>query len=599
MAMGKKTGGTGRKLLSALTQDQIEALLDTVGSRTLLERIEKNRNKAEPDFVDTVEAILKKKLKSLKRRRGGVASDSRLIENWNDLWSKWDDIIGDVGNEEGKYVIQEHHWEDPYFDGSAVAKDLEEIGAEMFKQIDEVYELVDEPGLFNQALDDIEQAIDSYPEWMGADCGDGCVLEQQTTLCVLTWLWLSSEKEAKPGGAFLKKVEDIESQYDAVGLDSDATVEFVTGLPDPVCLEIHEDLQNGRFEKEQENAYSKWNAITHEFERRYDRERYLERCGRNLEKNWHEGEPLIKKAVQEKDWERAESWLVKTLSAYRYWRTAPDWYPEQKLLIAGEHTWRDASETSGAARLLEQWSKVSEKLGNRERGIAARFQAVVVRIPDHMKKIIAAFNELKSENALDSLSGLFKQWQDEIAERSLPIYDNKRRFPDTWIHWAIAAYLEDNGRELFGNKIDTWLQSIMKNDGAFKQQWELLALLTGDLADAFGLRKSFPGLFKSVIERFGRKSVLDTERAEVLLSLCGPGLEKTVMEIWRRHFVHIMPDPATSSNDYLKPVAWVKALLELNPDDYFRVIKKWRNIHHRRRNLWKAIHDARLPGGEE
>jgi hypothetical protein len=263
---------TGRKLLDALTQEQIESLLDTVGSETLLAKVKKGGKKSDTDMADTVKAVLQPE-KAPKRNDGRVASAGRRLEDWRGLWRRWNDIIGDVGDEEGKYSVQEHHWEEPYFDGSAVASDLEEVGSEMYKQIDAVYNLVNDPDVFTDALDDIEHAIKSYPDWMGAESGDGCALEEQTTRCVLKWLWLSCKDEARPGAVFLEKMEEIESQCNSVSLDRDATSGFVTGFPEPVCREIHDQLQNGRFREEQEKTYSHWNAIAHAFERRYDRKK--------------------------------------------------------------------------------------------------------------------------------------------------------------------------------------------------------------------------------------------------------------------------------------------------------------------------------------
>jgi hypothetical protein len=261
------------------------------------------------------------------------------------------------------------------------------------------------------------------------------------------------------------------------------------------------------------------------------------------------------------------------------------------LLIAGDRVWRDASETAQAAKLLELWCKVSENLDNQERSIAARFQAAVVRSPDQLEKIINEFKELHNNNAPESLTMLFKQWLDEIVRRSL----HEDRFNDTWIHWAIIALLEKNGREGFKEKLGTWLNSLMHNYGEFKKQWALLACLTDDLADSSDLRKRFPELFKTAIERFGKKSSLDKSRISIAGSLCLSDTMETVMSVWKKHFEHIIPDPAQSSNDYLKPVAWIKALLELNPDAYSRVIERWQVTHHRRRNLWKAMQNMRLP----
>jgi hypothetical protein len=44
------------------------------------------------------------------------------------------------GDEEGKYVVQDHHWEPPYLDKSAYTKDLEPIAARMSNLIPPVFD---------------------------------------------------------------------------------------------------------------------------------------------------------------------------------------------------------------------------------------------------------------------------------------------------------------------------------------------------------------------------------------------------------------------------------------------------------------------------
>ena len=97
---------------------------------------------------------------------------------------------------------------------------------------------------------------------------------------------------------------------------------------------------------------------------------------------------------------------------------------------------------------------------------------------------------------------LFKEWRDEIVQRSVPVYNHKDRFLDTWIHWALAAQTESNGRDRFKNKLNAWLGSIMQSNSEFRKQWELLACLTDDLAtaDSPDQRRRFSGLFKTAIE---------------------------------------------------------------------------------------------------
>jgi len=73
-----------------------------------------------------------------KAPAGEIVSAEKNIEKWNDLWSQWEGVVSEIGDEEGKYVSQDEHWEPPDFDGSAVAEDLEAIAVKLLPLIEEI-----------------------------------------------------------------------------------------------------------------------------------------------------------------------------------------------------------------------------------------------------------------------------------------------------------------------------------------------------------------------------------------------------------------------------------------------------------------------------
>ena len=290
--MKTQSKNVGHRLTEALTKEQLESLLDSVGSKTLLEKIKKRSGGREKDMADTVKKVLAAGSTAAKKNgRFGVrmASGRKLIEAWDGLWNRWDEIVSEVGDDEGRYAVQEHHWESPCFDGSALAADLEKVAMEMETMIDRVHGIVKNDGLFSDAVGEINQAIGSYPEWMGEE--DECCLEYYTSRCVLQWMWLSGMHETKPGAVLLDKIESVFSDNELVELDCSAVVDVIAGMPDPVRREIYAELSNGRYLEEQDNVYSPWNILMLDFRRRYDKGAYLEQCSRDLERNWKLGRP--------------------------------------------------------------------------------------------------------------------------------------------------------------------------------------------------------------------------------------------------------------------------------------------------------------------
>jgi len=198
--MKDKKTKIGQLLIASLTTDQIACMLEVIASAGNLKSLMDDFMRADPDMAATVDEILKGvRTKANGKTKTRPVSHKRTMEYWNSLWRHWHEILVDVGNEEGKYAVQDHHWEEPYFDGPHFASDLEPIARDMLGLIDDVYVSVGDPELFVEALEDIEAGIASYPEWMGVEYGEPCELENYTTRCVLRWLWLGLQNESRSG----------------------------------------------------------------------------------------------------------------------------------------------------------------------------------------------------------------------------------------------------------------------------------------------------------------------------------------------------------------------------------------------------------------
>ena len=218
----------GQLLLDSLTKEQIVCMLEVVASAGGLKSLIDDFKKADPDMAATVDNILKGgRTAADGKTESRPASHKRTMEYWNSLWRHWHEIVAEVGNEEGKYAVQDHHWEEPYFDGSFFASDLEPIARDMLGLIDDVYNSVEDPELFVEALEDIEESIASYPEWMGVEYGEPSELEKNATLCVLKWLWSGLQHEPYPGITLLEKVFEIEESYELVYLNQNAWLNFL------------------------------------------------------------------------------------------------------------------------------------------------------------------------------------------------------------------------------------------------------------------------------------------------------------------------------------------------------------------------------------
>ena len=392
--MKDKKTTIGHLLLESLTKDQIACMLEVVASKGYLKESMDDFMRADPDMAATVGEVLKEiRAKTDWKTKSRPVSHKRTMEYWNSLWRQWHEILANVGDEEGKYAVQDHHWEEPYFDGFQLACDIEPIAQEMLGLIGDVYASVEDPNLFVGALEEIEDSIALYPEWMGAEYGDPVELKKNTTSCALKWQWLGLQYQPRSGIKLLAKVCEIENSYRLVCLSQTGLVDFFINLPTDACREIYTYLQDEAQEIDLSDVYSPWHQINHIYESRFDSTKYLETCRRHLDRNWRYGRPLIEDALNRGEFQEAERWLEKTISSLLARKRKGQWYPESSLLIGQlEYYMEDVQEDIAA--LLLMWCEVSLKLGNSQREAASRFQSVIFKLPQDCDAVINEYNRL-------------------------------------------------------------------------------------------------------------------------------------------------------------------------------------------------------------
>lgn len=587
----------GQILTKSLTLEQIASLLTVISALTDLNMYIEEFEKKDPDMATTVKKILTIKKDSASRGKiKPLASLQRTMEHWRSLWRNWEDVLSEVGDEDGKYAVQDHHWEPPYFDGWSLASDLEPIAEDMLSLIEDVYDEVDNPDLFSEALEEIDDQIGSYPEWMGAEHGEPCALEEKVTQCVLKWLWLSLKHEKRAGKTLAEKAVDLENTFEMVALDENAFIDFFVKLPDNVCREIYIFLKEGDHDVNLDNTYSAWHHINHDYEERFDAGRYLETCNKHLADNWQYGRPLVDDALMQNDFLKAESFLVQTFSSYLGGCSKKKWHPETSLLLleTGYHFDKGSEEI---VSLLTLWAEVAKRLNHLDHGAAAEFQAVAFGAPEKWDTVLKAYKRLSTPDTEKTINPLFDQWKNEMAARSYPYFVDPNKVSDTWIHWLIDVKLDvKQDKRWFLTRLTDWMSDLQNNAGAFREQWHWMARLTKDLPDSKKIKEKYPSFYKTVLPEVGSRADLSASRCNGLREMeAGPYL-KTTLKVWQKQLRCIVPDPAGAhQSNYEKHARWAQALFELNRDEYTILITDWREKHNRRRNLWRDMKKKRLP----
>ena len=201
-SLPRSSPGWGKKLVEALTKDQVETLLDVlVGAGDPL-RLSEELRILDSDLADTVQRLVGEADTVAAKDSDAAVSKQKLLEIWDDLWGRWNDHVCEVGDEDGEYAIKDEDWDPPYFDPTALSEDLERIAKEMQQMLEPISGLIDDPELFVKAADEIDDNIGSFPEWMGVE--ECCELGLCTTNCILEWTWRAMEREEMAAQQFLE-----------------------------------------------------------------------------------------------------------------------------------------------------------------------------------------------------------------------------------------------------------------------------------------------------------------------------------------------------------------------------------------------------------
>jgi hypothetical protein len=106
-SLPRSNPGLGRKLVEALTKDQVETLLDVlVGAGDLL-RLPEELRILDSDLADTVQRLMGETDTVAAKHSDTAVSKQKLLEIWDDLWERWNDHVCEVGDEDGEYAIKD------------------------------------------------------------------------------------------------------------------------------------------------------------------------------------------------------------------------------------------------------------------------------------------------------------------------------------------------------------------------------------------------------------------------------------------------------------------------------------------------------------
>jgi hypothetical protein len=608
----KPQASLGSRIFEALTETEIFQLLDELfavlsdeqRSRSDSSGVSLVFSKLKLDTKATLTQILTppQTIESEQTAKAQPTSLAKLSQTWSQLWREWNEIIWEASQEEGKYIVQERHWEEPYFDNYTLVEDLEAIAKQMKPLVKTAFDnnFSYDDGFALNLLSAESDISDGIPDWM--EIRDGIHLEGTITHCLLEWEWLLAQEQGQDGFKFAQNIRKWEEKFVHISLDGDAIIDFCSDLPDVqkqlTFAGMTGERENSLWKYHLENTHSHWHMFYMETMCQFATpEIYLHNLRSTIAQEWENGLPVIEDLLAKQEYRESVVVIQETLDSLL--QQKPDkqaWTPETSLLflLMGGYSRGNANQEN-AKKLLRYYQQAVRELGETEQVNALEIQCIAFECCYDWSRMLAAFAETPVTEK--TRQTLLKFWCDSIIKRGRPhsystFYTREQPVEIWWLHWLLDTITsEKTGQAWFGEQAIAWLENLPGDRGQLGGEYGVLHLLTKDLTDIkFQGKCPYPKFYEVVVVPNQSSTPDDVSRKKYLQEYAPLDLWERVMDYWRANLHNFVPKPEMFQNsDYSTNAAWMSALKELSPQNYQMLLSQWKIQHQRRRNLWKAM----------
>ncbi|MDM8528580.1 hypothetical protein QUF58_10255 [Anaerolineales bacterium HSG24] len=585
----------GEQLCTALTQIEIADLLTVTVNELSPTTINQMLSRLPLNTRQTIEQVLTpeptSEFEEVESQPKPV-SIAKLEEEWKKLWKEWDEIVFEASLENGKYVLQDEHWEPPYFDEDGFVEDLDKVAFKLRPLLDIAFEhnfqFADEG--FAEAVEHAEnEAGSELPEWI--EIVNGFCLENNLSYCILQWEWLTAMADEESAFEFAETIRQLENKYSQTSLSDDTLTSFFTTLPENHQRVIYDGLTAHKTEspwdKRLQNIHSVWHSMYVYWLDQYNPAHYLETMRTTISQEWRNGLPVIEDYLNKKAYQDAAQVLTETVDSMLTRRgDTKTWLPEEELLYPIV-SYRADADAENYKKLLRYYQQIAKSQGDVEREHALTIQLIAFDKFYDWQAMFTAFAEVPvSEN---SRYQLFQSWQEAILKQSNPQAYHDRPDKTFWAEWLLySIFDEEKGPAWFQQKLNDWLQD--------KPSYTLLRMLTNDVS-AFKPEMIAPyPKFRDVVFLYHSKHGDDYATRQLYLKqYISADTADQLMSYWKANIHRYVPNPKNVHKaNYTDHAAWMGVLKELSPARYDTLLTQWQTEHHRRRNLWKAMREQGL-----
>ena len=586
-----------KRLSAGLSEEEIRRVLagalnslDQAGVDRLLRRLGSETGTA-----------LRRVLVADNSKHSPVPGRAKIKEEWEQAWADWNSRIAEASDSEGDYVIQEHHWEEPYFDPLSVTHDLEPIAARMRKLLPRVFdENIDPDFSFAQAVQEsIEEIKSGLADGMDPFAYEVFALGPEVTACLIDWEWRSARRRRRTAFQFADQLCLLEVSTHGLGLDDKVVARFIRGLDADAKNDVLKGIQAKRdqnpWKQALDSAHSGWFRIYTELCRGQDRPAYLENCRARISQDWTLALPVAKDLERRKKYAEILVLCAAALRSFLHLREGENWELRQELLVARAGYRVNRQWDARVLDLLQIWGRSASALQEEEIAAAARLQSDLLEDWTNWDKTIAAFRRIPQPKFTPLRERLFAQWRELVAERSVgSVHYGLHGDPPQEPHWvhalADAAWNGEGSQDSLCAWLRQWLDATERDCTTLCLSQGALARLSLDLDSVTWLSPVSPTMARLLAYNQSNDPRLGASRRKWLKRLGAYFLVPELLAFWRRNAQRLVPDPAASGGpDYQGCADWALALRELNPTSCKELLLQWSVAHRRRRNLWRAL----------
>lgn len=605
----KQETSVGSRIFEALTEGEISQLLDELFAVLSDEQRVTVFAQLQGNTQETLTQIIAppQTAEQVKTSKAQPTSLAKLAQTWSQLWGEWNQIILSASQSEGKYIVQEASWEEPYFDDCTLVEDLEAVAQKMKPLVKTAFEngFSNDDGFAASLLSAESEISSGIPDWM--EIANGIHLKGATTSSLLEWEWLLVQSQGQDGFKLAQKIREWDEEFYHTSLDDDAVIDFFSNLPDVQKKVIFDGMTNNReiqeWKYDLENTHSYWHIVYMELMQQFATpEIYLNNLRATISQEWQNGLPVIEDLLAKQEYRESLTVIQETLDALL--KNKPDlnpWIPENSLLfVAVDGFSYDPGNWEKEKTLLRYYQQAVRELGEIERVNALSIQYITFECCWDWSSMFKAFPEIPVNK--DTQQALFTSWRESIIKRGTPyrysyFYTNQKPVDTWWLHWLFDSITsKEKGHTWFRQQIIEWLENLPGDEGQLGGEYSVLHLLTKDLTEIKYQGKSPYSKFYEVVILPNQLSTRDDiSRITYLQEYAPPDLWERVMAYWQANLHNFVPRPDSSqSSDYTRNAQWMSALKELAPQNYDSLLSQWKVQHKRRPNLWKAMRNLGL-----